>query len=308
MSDALIKEWNGHRGAVLASANGFDVIDCAEHGFAHVIPVPSEEELTEAYKHDYYTAEKPLYLERSHEDLEWWNMVYAERYETLEAHLPEGRRRLLDVGSGPGFFLLHGRHRGWEVQGVEPSVQACEHSHGLGLDVTNAFLSGENAASFGKFDAVNMSEVLEHIPDPEKFLKLIHGMLADDGLICIAVPNDFNELQKAAVSQQGQSQWWVSPPHHLNYFDHASLARLVRRCGYQVVYQESTFPIEMFLLMGDIYVGNDTLGRACHAKRKTFELNLERAGSGELKRKIYQKLAELNIGREVVIFAKKLNP
>ncbi|SKA92841.1 Methyltransferase domain-containing protein [Prosthecobacter debontii] len=305
MSESQTKEWNGHHGSVQASANGFDIIDCQAQGFKHAIPVPTAEELTNAYKHEYYSSEKPLYLERHREDLEWWNMVYAERYETLEAHLPQGRRRLLDVGSGPGFFLLHGKGRGWDVMGIEPSVQAFEHSQGLGLNVTNQFLSAENAASFGKFDAVNMSEVLEHIPDPESFLKLIHGMLAEDGLISIAVPNDFNSFQKAAVEQQALPTWWVAPPHHLNYFDHASLAQLVERCGYEVVYQEATFPIEMFLLMGDLYIGNDTLGRACHGRRKNFELNLQRSGMGSLKRQMYQKLAELGLGREVVIFARK---
>ncbi len=300
------KEWNGHQGPVLGAANGFDVIDCQTHGFKHIIPVPTPEELTEAYQHDYYSAEKPLYIQRYLEDMEWWNMVYAERYETLESHLPAERRRLLDVGSGPGLFLLHGKSRGWEVKGIEPSVQAAEHSRSEGLDVTNEFLSAANAASFGLFDAVNMSEVLEHIPDPEAFLKIIHGMLSPGGVISIAVPNDFNPLQKAAVSTQSLPEWWVAPPHHINYFDHASLAALLSRCGYDVVHQESTFPIELFLLMGDLYVGDDKLGRACHGKRKLFELNMQRAGLGTLKRELYQKLAGLGLGREVVIFARKV--
>lgn len=305
MSNDITQELKGHQGQVLGAANGFEVIECVHQGFAHVVPVPTAEELTNAYKHEYYSAEKPLYMERYREDLEWWNMVYDERYETLEAHLPPGCRRLLDVGSGPGFFLLNGKNRGWEVRGIEPSVQACEHSRSLGLDVINEFLTKENAPSFGLYDAINMSEVLEHIPDPAGFLKLIHGMLAPGGLISIAVPNDFNDLQKAAVSEQKLPQWWVAPPHHINYFNHRSLALLATASGFEVVHQEATFPIEMFLLMGDVYIGNDTLGRACHGRRKTFEMNLQRAGYGSLKRKLYQKLAELNIGREVVLFARK---
>ncbi len=299
------KEWNGHKGPVLGSANGFEVIQCETHGFSHIIPIPTTEELVDAYKHDYYSAEKPLYIQRYREDMEWWNMVYAERYETLEAHLPSSRRRLLDVGSGPGLFLEHGRQRGWQVRGIEPSVQAAEHSQQQGLDVANVFLSAENAASFGTFDAINLSEVLEHIPDAAGFLKVIHGMLDPGGMVVIAVPNDFNPLQEAAVATQPLKQWWVAPPHHINYFNHTSLASLLESLGYEVVHQESTFPIELFLLMGDLYVGDDTLGRTCHGKRKLFELNMQRAGMGDLKRKLYQKLAELNIGREVVIFARK---
>ena len=105
MSDNLIiKKWQGHEGVVVASANGFDVIDCKTCGFKHIISIPTEEELEQTYQHDYYTQEKPLYLERYREDLEWWNMVYTQRYGILEQHLPAEHRRLLDIGSGPGFF------------------------------------------------------------------------------------------------------------------------------------------------------------------------------------------------------------
>jgi len=66
-----------------------------------------------------------------------------------------------------------------------------------------------------------------------------------------------------------------------------------------------TFPIDMFLLMGDNYIGDDDLGRACHAKRKAFELNLARAGKSALKREIYKNLARLGVGRDVFVVARK---
>jgi len=48
--------------------------------------------------------------------------------------LPSGSRRILDVGSGPGYFLLHGKNRGWQTLGIEPSKQAAEHGRKLGLE------------------------------------------------------------------------------------------------------------------------------------------------------------------------------
>lgn len=294
-----------HSGPPQGSANGFDIVDCQTCGFRHVLPMPTAEQLVEAYRHEYYSADKPLYIQRYLEDIEWWNMVYSERYDTLEAHLPAQRRRLLDVGSGPGLFLEHGRQRGWQVQGIEPSVQAAEHSRSRGLQVANVFLSAENAVEFGRFDAINLSEVLEHIPDAPAFLDVIYGMLEPGGLVVIAVPNDFNPLQKAAVATQPLKDWWLAPPHHVNYFDQQSLPALLKRRGFEVVHQEGTFPIELFLLMGDLYVGDDALGRACHGRRKQFELNLKRAGLAGLKRNLYQKLAELGIGREVVVVARR---
>jgi SAM-dependent methyltransferase len=306
MSDTPIKKWQNHEGVVAASANGFDVIDCKLCGFKHIIHIPTEKELEQAYQHDYYTQEKPLYIERYREDIDWWNMVYTRRFEILEQHLTAKQRRLLDIGSGPGFFLLNGQKRGWQVKGIEPSTQAAEHSRGLGLDVENIFFSEETAPGMGTFDAINLGEVLEHIPDPAALLKLIHHQLNDNGLVCIIVPNDFNPFQLVLRDTLGFKPWWVAPPHHINYFNFDSLSSLVERCGFEVVHKESTFPIDMFLLMGDNYIGNDELGRACHTKRMNFEKAMNRSGSDKLLTKIYSTFAAQGIGREVVLVARKI--
>lgn len=305
MVEHPISKWRGHEGPVVASANGFDVIDCKLCRFKHVTPIPSEDELQRVYQQDYYSEEKPLYIERYREDLEWWNMVYTQRYEILEQHLPAGNRRLLDVGSGPGFFLLNGLQRGWQVKGIEPSIQAVEHSRSLGLDVESVFYSEQTAAKLGVFDVVNIGEVLEHVPDPTAILRLIHRQLSDQGMVCIIVPNDFNPFQIVLRDHLGFQPWWVAPPHHINYFNFNSLSNLVERCGFEVVHQEATFPIDMFLLMGQNYIGNDTLGRQCHAQRKSFELSLFQGGASELKKKIYAEFAKIGLGREIVLFASK---
>jgi hypothetical protein len=123
-------------------------------------------------------------------------------------------------------------------------------------------------------------------------------------LICVGVPNDYNALQQAARAG-GTQPWWLVPPHHLNYFDFTSLETLLKRVGLDVIETLTSFPMELFLLMGDNYVGNDTLGRECHARRKHFDLALEKAGLGEVRRKLYGALAKAGIGREAIIVARK---
>ena len=291
----------------MVSDKGFDVIDCQLCGFKHIIPIPTVEELEKVYQHDYYMQDKPLYLERYREDIDWWNMTYADRYELLEQHLPPGKRRLLDIGSGPGFFLLNGQSRGWQVKGIEPSVQAVEHSHGLGVQVDNAFFSADTTPDLGKFNVINMSDVLEHIPDPAALLALVNDRWSEDGLLCVVVPNDFNPVQFVAHDFLKFNPWWVAPPHHINYFNFNSLQNILERCGLEVIHKEATFPIDMFLLMGDNYIGNDVLGRACHGKRKMLELDLSKGGMNEIKRRLYQSLAQIGLGREIDHPARKLN-
>jgi SAM-dependent methyltransferase len=295
-----IMEWQNHRGLVLDSVNGFDVIECETCRFKHIVPIPTQEELTLTYSQDYYTKEKPLYLERHQEDLDWWNLVYSERYDTFEQLLPSTRRRILDVGSGPGFFMLHGKQRGWDTVGIEPSAKAVEHSRELGLNIIEDFLTDQTAKNLGTFDIIHMSEVLEHIPDPFIMLQLVNDILSPGGLLCVVVPNDYNPFQEAVRKVYGRKPWWVAPPHHINYFNFESIARLFEKTGFNLKLQEATFPIDMFLLMGENYVGNDSKGRQCHEKRKLFEKNLVLAGLDNKKREFYQAFAKSEIGREII--------
>lgn len=301
----IIKNWQGHSGKVLDTVNEFDVINCAQCGFKHVIPIPTGKQLEEIYRHEYYTQEKPLYIERFKEDLEWWNLAYADRYDTFEDQLLPEQRRILDIGSGTGYFLKHGKNRGWITLGIEPSQKAAAHSRSLGIDIIESFLDETVANSLEKFDVIHMSEVLEHIPDPSELLRIANEKLNPGGIICIVVPNDYSPVQHTLRTTLNFNPWWVAPPHHLNYFDRDSLCQILNKQNFQVVFAEATFPIDFFLLMGENYVGNDELGRACHQKRKTFELNLNASGFNEKKRALYRAMADLDIGREICIYAKK---
>lgn len=297
--------WHHHEGPLATAHGDFEVIDCEFCGFKHAIPLPTASEMEQVYRNEYYATEKPLYLEGVKADLDWWQLVYRDRYEEFERQLPEGRRSLLDVGSGPGFFLQFGQQNGWQVLGIEPSKQAAEHARGLGLSIEEGLLDGPLASQLGPFDVVHMNNVLEHIPDPRGMIELCSSMLAPDGLICVVVPNDFNPFQKALTEVCNFQPWWVVPPHHLNFFDFDSLQTLLMRCGFEILVRETTFPIDLFLLMGDNYVGNDELGRACHVKRMTFEKNLATAGLNSVKRELYQALAATGLGREIVLIGRK---
>jgi hypothetical protein len=119
------------------------------------------------------------------------------------------------------------------------------------------------------------------------------------------VPNDFSSFQNAARQSLDLPEWWVAPPHHLNYFDFESLTSLLTRLGFSVAERTTTFPMELFLLMGMNYTADATLGRSCHAQRKRFDLALEHSGFMETRRAFYRALAAAGLGREIVLIAKK---
>lgn len=294
-----------HYGEVIDTKEGFDVIECETCGFKHVIPIPTPDELEKLYKEEFYSTEKPKYLERHREDQKWWNLVYQDRYDVFEENIPNECRSILDIGSGPGFFLLEGKKRGWKTLGIEPSKQAVENSKSLGLDIIEDLFSPSLANESGKFDVVHMNNVLEHIPDPRSILKAIYNLIKHGGLLCVSVPNDYNPFQQVLREVCNYEPYWVAPPEHINYFNVESLERLFKKMGFEVILKEATFPIDLFLLMGDNYIGDDLTGRACHEKRKHFELALKKGKHNKLKRDLYGHFADLGVGRELTIYGRK---
>ena len=99
-----------------------------------------------------------------------------------------GIGKLLDVGTGCGNFLIAARKRGWEVKGIEPSIQSAEIAcHQYGLDVFNGSL--RNFSRHEKFNTITFNNVLEHSVEPWKEIERASKLLNPGGLIYIRFPN-----------------------------------------------------------------------------------------------------------------------
>jgi len=297
--------WQAHEGLRVAVANGYDIIHCNLCGFRHVVPLPDPAVLAASYRENYYTETKPTFLLHASEDQDWAELAQNDRLDSFERLLGPQRRRLLDVGSGPGYFLVTAKSRGWRVIGIEPSRTAATFARGMGVEVVEGVFNTETAQGLGRFDVVHLNNVLEHVPDPIAIIAAARDLVTPGGLLCIGVPNDFSPFQVAARATAGVGEWWLAPPHHLNYFDFETLAALVARLGFVVADRLTSFPMEMFLLMGDNYTADSALGRACHARRKRFDLSLDAAGLKEARRTFYRALADAGMGREAVVVAVK---
>ncbi len=302
-----LMETASHHGPVIVSVDGRDVIDCKACGFRHIDPLFSAEELKSFYEKEFYQSERADYFSRMEEDRDWWMLRYRHYYELLEAHAPtghHGRLRLLDIGSGPGFFLDAGAARGWDVLGFEPSAVAADYCTARGLSVVNDFFSAASAKGHGLFDAIALSMVLEHVKDPIGLIEEARSLLAPGGLLLLISPNDFNPLQMTLWEKLGFKPWWVVPRHHLNYFSLASATAFVKARGFDVMHVETSYPLENFLIAGRNYVGNDRIGRECHQERKAFESALLTRDPALL-RGLAAGWASQGIGREFLVLGRK---
>lgn len=293
------------KGNIISKKNGYNVIDCVECGFKHVYPYPNDEVLEKIYSEEYYTRDKPNYISEYQKDRDWWNLVYDYRYNIFSDLIKKEHKSILDIGSGPGHFLLEGQKKGWFVHGLEPNIDAYNYSKkDLNLNISKSFY--EIGTRFEKkYDVINLGEVLEHLNNPKIFIKDLVENLNKGGLISIIVPNDFNPFQMIVNENCNNKEWWILPPWHLNYFNFDSLKKFLKDIGLEVVLSQSTFPLEMFCFFGENYINNPEHGKLIHKKRMDFEFILKNKNP-ELIHKFYNSLAELNLGREIFMIAKKI--
>jgi len=290
----------------------YKVIVDPQYGYRRLEPLPIAEELDRFYREQYFdlalAGGRAPDLKRMmsggneiQSELEWLSQTrWRDILDVLDQHLSHKQELwLLDVGCGLGHFGRYMIQASWNVVGVEPSNDARKVARSFGISVYSSIEECSQQAE-NHFDAVTLLYVLEHVLDPDRLLRSLRALMNEESLLVILVPNDFSILQECACSKLGLEPWWIAIPDHINYFNFESLVQFVEAEGFQVVDMFGDFPMEMFLLFGEVYVGNPEVGSMCHKKRISFELALP----PELRRNLYRCFAKVGIGRSCLLFAK----
>lgn len=138
-----------------------------------------------------------------------------------EARLIGDRGHLLDVGCGNGAFLRAAAAGlpEWTLAGTELSDKV--RAAVLAIPGVAAFYAGEVDQVPGRFDLISLLHVLEHVPDPAGFLRVLGEKLTDAGALFIEVP----EFQRNPFD--------LLIADHCTHFSPASLRGLLRRSGFR---------------------------------------------------------------------------
>jgi len=138
---------------------------------------------------------------------------------------------LLEIGCGHGEVLLEAHNRGFRVSGIELSAHAAA--------IANRCLASP-AVSVGtletlplardRFGAVLAADVIEHVRDPQGWLRRIHELLAPGGILLLITPSLDSWTRRLL-----RARWMEYKVEHLYYFSAVSIRRLLERCGFDVI-------------------------------------------------------------------------
>ena len=211
-----------------------------------------------------------------------------------------------DIGCGYGLALKYFLDKGLKAFGDEPSREGCECAKSLGASVIQTGIEEIGVEDFGKYSIVMCLNVLEHLRDPVSSLRKIkENLMAEESILVIDVPQEFNAFKVVANEEYELKEWWISPPRHLNYFSASTLRNTLEKCGFEVFAVESSFPLELFLLLGFNYVGNHGVGSDIHQRRNNFERLMVKHGKKQQLLNFYSALADIDLGRQVTAYCRK---
>jgi 2-polyprenyl-6-hydroxyphenyl methylase/3-demethylubiquinone-9 3-methyltransferase len=120
----------------------------------------------------------------------------AERFgRDPKARTPFDGLTLLDVGCGGGLMAEPMRRLGFRVTAIDASAEgvgaARAHADQMGLDIAYRAATVEQleAEGAGPFDVVLTLEVIEHVADPEAFVRACARLVKPGGMLVVATLN-----------------------------------------------------------------------------------------------------------------------
>jgi 2-polyprenyl-3-methyl-5-hydroxy-6-metoxy-1,4-benzoquinol methylase len=194
--------------------------DCALI-FQHPPPQPNA---MQAYADEQYTSG----LYRDYVEARSMKLAhFRRRLQSLQPLSPAGR--LLDIGCSCGYFLEVAAESGYDVHGIEfsPGAIAAAHSS-IRPRIMRGRLEDLPADQAGSFDVVSAFDLIEHIDEPQPFLRKVSRLLKSGGHVLISTPDSEHFLRFV----MGARWPMLQPMQHLSIFSRRSLRLALEQSGF----------------------------------------------------------------------------
>lgn len=198
-----------------------DVLKCDECGlvFLSSFTQVSNEYYEDSHMHD----------NEEEDSFEDWVAITQEddnRREKLLTDMCRGKN-VLDFGCGNAGFLRGIKSIASSVSGIEIEDAARKIINEQGIKVYK-----DIDESNEKYDVITCFHVMEHLAEPQVYLKKMSKYLSDDGIIIIETPNaDDALLSLYHVEEFADFTYW-SP--HIVLYNYNTIAKLANKAGLKV--------------------------------------------------------------------------
>ncbi|QDU37256.1 Ubiquinone biosynthesis O-methyltransferase [Maioricimonas rarisocia] len=196
---------------------GFDFWRCTDCGLVFTDPMPTDAELVEFYRshprNSKYARKADGKLRRA-----------GRRISRLRRQV--SGKRFLDIGCSIGSAVEAARLKGFDATGIDLDAESVRQA--LQLFPHNRFLQGtpnEFAELGEQFDLIFCTEVIEHVPQPDRFMQAVRRLLAPGGLLYVTTPH----LHHFRVPRNVLDWHSLKPPEHIAMFGRKALKTLMER-------------------------------------------------------------------------------
>jgi len=210
----------------------WNLMKCENCGLLFIDPQPTWEELSAHYPKDYHAyLRKDSKITAFLRGFGLWSRVKSIVRKTA---IQKGS--LLDVGCATGDFLhAFQTATGWDVMGLEIVPEAAAAARAKGLTIIEKDLEDANLSD-GSFDVITLWDVLEHMPNPAKVLRICYALLKPGGSLVLKCPDPSGK--EAGLFKES----WIGyeAPQHLFGFPQPVLVNKLKEIGFPKVTTAST--------------------------------------------------------------------
>ena len=159
----------------------------------------------------------------------------SERIKLIKKYFKKYKKaKLLDVGCGTGWFIEEANKFVGKVYGLEPGKNLAKNtSLRLGINIFDKDFLKVNFKN--KFDIITLFDVIEHVPNPVKYIKKCFKILNKGGIVVIFTPNS----DSYGLEVLGTKSTHVCPPDHLFIFNDFCMRKIIEYNNFRLVHYET---------------------------------------------------------------------
>ena len=224
-----------------ASGESFDLYMCDSCGFLFTQGVPEESEIGRYYETSEYISHSDTRKGAMNTVYHYVRSYMLQRKARLvqsASHRKGGR--LLDIGTGTGYFAHTMVQKGWQVEAVEKSAQARAFAQQHFALAVKPETELETFAP-KSFDVVTLWHVLEHLEHLDHTWQRLYELMDEGGTLIVAVPN-----HTSFDAHLYGSQWAAyDVPRHLWHFSPDTIRQYAQKHGFSLA-EEHPMPFDAF--------------------------------------------------------------